>query len=99
MLLHDRGADDAVDVAHEPFIDSLIERNAVLLGGPFGVEPAPGVSAAYLLRCGSVDEARALVAEDPLVAHGLADPQLIPWDLVGINPCAIDPSLVVEPTR
>jgi uncharacterized protein YciI len=78
---------------HEPFIDSLMERNAVLLGGPFDLPPLPGVSAAYVLRCTTLDEARALVAVDPLVTSGAAQAIITRWDLVGIDLGAIDEDL------
>ncbi len=64
--------DDLPD--HEPFIDSLIARHAILLGGTFDEPPLPGLSAAYVLRCASDEEARAIVAADPLVAAGVAVP-------------------------
>ena len=48
----DRGIADPPE--HEPFIDSLIEREMVLLGGP--LEGASSVG--YVLRCGSLADAR-----------------------------------------
>lgn len=97
VLLTESPDAPADDVEHEPFIDSLIGRNAVLLGGTFATEPVPGVTAAYVLRCTDLAEAQALVATDPLVTTGAAVPTLAPWDLVGINPAAIDPTLEVRP--
>jgi len=85
------------DPDHEPFVDSLIRRNAVLLGGPFAGEPLPDVSAAYVLRCADLAEAAALVATDPLVTAGAAIPAIAQWDLVGINPSAIDPDIEIRP--
>lgn len=84
---------------HEAFIDSLIARNAVLLGGPFAepIASAPGVWAAYVLSCGSLDEARAIVATDPLVTEGRAATSITPWELVAINIAAVRPDLVVTP--
>jgi uncharacterized protein YciI len=80
--------------AHERFIDGLIERHAVLLGGSFA--PAAGdVRAAYVLHCGGVEEARAIAAEDPLVAHRVVRAECVEWELVGIDPAAIDPDHVV----
>jgi uncharacterized protein YciI len=83
-------------VAHERFIDSLIERNLVLLGGGFA-EPIDDSVAAYVLRCATVDEARGLVETDPYVANGVVQPELARWELVGINPAAIDAGSVVRP--
>jgi uncharacterized protein YciI len=81
---------------HEQFIDSLIARNVVLLGGPFAA-PVGDADAAYLLRCGSVEEAQAIAAEDPYVRGEVARPECVEWDLVGINPDAIDAAAVIRP--
>lgn len=97
VLLTESPTTPAHDVDHEPFVDSLIQRNAVLLGGTSATEPLPGVTAAYVLRCTDLAEARALVATDPLVSTGAARPTLTAWDLVGINPAAIDPALEDRP--
>ena len=86
---------DASAIDHESFVDSLIERNLVLLGGPFVGEPYPGVTAAYVLRCADADEAAAIVATDPLVTSGTCVSTVVGWDLVGIDLAAIDPELTV----
>ena len=83
---------DSHQAAHERFIDSLIERHLVLLGGDFA-EPVEGVDAAYLLHCPSAREARALAGEDPLVREGVFAAEAVEWQLVGIDPEAIDPDL------
>jgi uncharacterized protein YciI len=84
--------------AHVEFIDSLIERNAVLLGGDFSglVENA---HAAYLLRCGDLDEAERIVAADPFVINDLARPKLVEWQLVAVNPDAVDADDIVHPAH
>jgi uncharacterized protein YciI len=82
--------------AHERFISSLIRRNLVLLGGDL-VDAIDDVYAAYLLRCGGVREARAIVADDPFVVNGVVRPQVVEWKLVAVNPDAIDASTVVRP--
>ena len=81
---------------HERFIDSLIERNLVLLGGPFA-SPVGDADAAYLLRCESVEEARAIAAGDPYARGRVVLPECVEWELVGINPDAIDPDAVIRP--
>jgi uncharacterized protein YciI len=78
---------------HERFVDSLVDRNVILLGGPFDGEPVARVSAAYVLRCSDIDEARAVVATDPLVVAGAAVATVTRWDLVGIDVDAIDDEL------
>ena len=82
--------------AHEAFISSLIKRNVVLLGGAFpgAVENA---FAGYLLRCDEVDDARRIASEDPFAVNHVASPKCVAWELVGINPEAIDRSAVIRP--
>jgi uncharacterized protein YciI len=82
--------------AHERFINTLIKQNVVLLGGAFA-EAVDDAYAAYVLRCSGVEEARAIAAADPLVIHGVVRPECVLWELVGINPDAIDASAVVRP--
>jgi uncharacterized protein YciI len=82
--------------AHERFITSLIERNLVLLGGAFASR-FDDVYAAYVLHCDGVAEARALAADDPFVVGDVARPECVEWQLVGINPDAIEDSAVLRP--
>jgi hypothetical protein len=56
-----------VDVDREPFIDSLVPKHLVLLGGDL-VESGLGIRAAYVLRCDDLATAEAIVATDPLVS-------------------------------
>jgi hypothetical protein len=96
VLIHDPSDGPAGTVPeHEPFIDSLIRRNAVLLGGHFPQSLQPGVRAAYLLRCETLSEARAIAAEDPAATAGRVS--VWPWELVAINTAAIDEQLIVTP--
>lgn len=78
--------------AHVRFIDSLIERRLVFLGGDFS-RPVEGIAAAYVLRCDSIAEAAAIAAEDPYAVHGIYAAETVEWDLVGIDPSLIDPKL------
>jgi hypothetical protein len=59
--------------AHEAFITDLIRRELVLLGGGL-VRRAGDVDAAYVLRCGSVDEAAAIAAEEPYAQRAVVVP-------------------------
>lgn len=99
VLLGDPAGQPEGPVDHEAFIDSLIARNAVLLGGALAEPPAsaPGVWAAYVLSCGSLDEARAIVATDPLITDAGVTATVTPWELVAVNPAAVSPELVVTP--
>jgi hypothetical protein len=97
VLLSDvRGGvlDDSAADSHEPFIDSLIARNAVLLGGGFET-PVNGFSAAYVLAAKDIATATALAHEDPLVRDARATCDVTEWRLVGINTAAIDPSQTI----
>ena len=101
MLVILRGGSNAENdqlhaAAHNDFISSLIERNLVLLGGAFR-EAIDDAYAAYVLRCGSVDEARANAADDPFVRREVVRPRCVEWELVGVNPEAIDASAIVRP--
>jgi hypothetical protein len=81
---------------HEPFIDWLLARNLVLVGGE--LDPPPfEVEAAYVLSCGSFDEAQDLVARDPLVSSGCMLADVVEWRLVGLNPAAVEPELRLGP--
>ena len=77
---------------HEPFIDALIQRKLVLLGGPLDSE---ATVAAYVLRCDSLADARDVVADDPLVSSGTVTATVLPWELVGVDLQMIDPAVVV----
>ena len=90
------GSEQEHAVAHERFIGSLIQRNLVLLGGDFA-DPSGDMRAAYLLRCDDVAEAERITSEDPFVAHDVLRPEFVAWKLVGINPEAIDPAMIVRP--
>jgi hypothetical protein len=48
-----------------------------------------------VLRCGNLDEARAVVAEDPLVRSGALEATVAPWDLVGLDLRLVDPGLAI----
>ena len=91
------GDEELHDAAHEAFIDSLIARHAILLGGPFGAL-LEDVDGAYVLRCGSVDAAREIASGDPLVVHRVSRAECIEWQLVGIDVDAIEPKYQPGPT-
>ena len=82
--------------AHEAFISSLIKRNVVLLGGALA-DAVDGANAAYLLRCDDVHAARRIALEDPFVVNEVVRPMCVAWELVGVNPDAIDRSAVIRP--
>ena len=49
------------------------------------------------LACESIESGRALAAQDPYLSDGVYTPRFLEWKLVGINPDAIDPELLVRP--
>jgi uncharacterized protein YciI len=87
---------DAHAATHNDFVTSLIRRNLVVLGGNFS-ERVGDAHAAYLLHCRSPAAALELIADDPFFAHGVLEPQLIEWRLVGVNPDAVEPTDIVTP--
>jgi hypothetical protein len=81
---------------HERFIDELVEANKVVLGG--GWKPgARGSAGAYVVSCASLDEARAIAVSDPLVRADAFRCDVVEWELVGINPDAVDRSSLLYP--
>ena len=76
---------------HVEHIDAMAARGVVLLGGDFlgGIGDIEG---AYLLHTGTHAEAAAWADRDPFVREGVYAYEIVPWELVGIEPTAIDPS-------
>jgi uncharacterized protein YciI len=95
VTLTDAGPSEASRPDHEPFIDSLIERHQVLLGGRLTRPSVLAPAAAYVLRCGSLVEAEQLAAADPLVSQGLAAPTVTEWELVAIDLLAVEAGLAL----
>lgn len=78
-------ADAELQAEHERFIDRLDQADKVLLGG--GWQPAAaGFEGAYVVRCESLGEARAIAASDPLVRAESIRCQVVEWELVGMGP-------------
>jgi YCII-related domain len=96
MAIGPAGIPDELQRDHERFIDDLDRANQVVLGGGLkpGVAPYGG---AYLLSCGSLDEARDIAASDPLVRGGAVRCDVVEWELVGVNPDAVDRSALLYP--
>jgi uncharacterized protein YciI len=97
VLLHEPASVPDIEVDHESFVDSLVKRNVILLGGPLPASSEPGIWAGYVLSCASRGDAQAIVASDPLVTHGLAVATVTTWDLVAINTAAIASELAITP--
>lgn len=85
----------ALDEEHVTFITGLARDHAILLGGNFH-RPLERFAFAYVLRCGSLEEATATVEREPYVREGTYVSEIVEWKLVGIDPDAIDKSLIVD---
>ena len=70
------GFDESVVAPHHAFIETLRERGLLELTGGFSDRSG----GAYLLRgLASLDEAKAIVARDPLVLQGMSDLTVHEW--------------------
>jgi uncharacterized protein YciI len=87
---------DELQREHERFIDRLDADNQIILGGRWR-PPTAGIDAAYLLSCQSLQEAHQVAAADPLVRGDAVRCQVIEWELVGVNPDAVDRSSLLFP--
>jgi uncharacterized protein YciI len=89
-------ADVELQIEHERFIGELDQSNQVVLGG--GWNPAAGgYEAAYVVSCKWLDEARAIAASDPLARADAIRCDVVEWELVGVNPDAVDRSSLLYP--
>ena len=89
------GVPDELQGGHEEFIGELEKANKVVLGGGFpGAFPYYG---AYLLSCRSLDEAREVATSDPYVLGGAIRCDVVEWELVAVNPAAVDRSALRYP--
>ena len=97
VLLHpgEAASDADLDARHETFIDDLIRRNEILLGG--NLLPREDPPAAYLLVTDSRAQAEEVVGDDPYVRADVFRPRILEWRLVAINPEAVDERLVLRP--
>jgi uncharacterized protein YciI len=88
--------DDEVQRRHEQYIDELDQRKKVVLGGQW-IPPAGPFAAAYVLSCESLREAREIAQTDPLVQANAIECQVVEWQLVGVNPDAVDRGALLFP--
>lgn len=69
--------DPAAVAPHLAFIDALRERGLLEMTGGF----ADNSGGAYVIRAASLEEARRLVQDDPLVTRGVSDVTVHEWRL------------------
>jgi hypothetical protein len=98
VLLAPSGLSSSDELAdeHERFIDGLIARHRVVLGGDWD-PPVAGFEAAYLLGCASLDEAREIAGSDPFVRGGSMRFEVVEWGLVSVDPDAVDRDSLLYP--
>jgi uncharacterized protein len=74
---------DRFRAAHRDYLRGLADRGVLLVSGRFGPDEPPG--ALLMVRAGSKDDIRALVADDPFSVHGVvAEAEMIEWEpLIG----------------
>jgi uncharacterized protein YciI len=97
LVLLSPGAKQEPDEAlseHERFIDGLIAEKRIVLGGDWK-PPVAGYEAAYLLSCATLAEAREIAASDPFVLHDAMRFDVVEWELVGVDPDAVDRDALV----
>jgi uncharacterized protein YciI len=89
-------AGEELQADHERFIDGLIDQKRVVLGGDW-LPPIAGFEASYLLSCASLDEAREIAASDPFVRAEAMRFEVVEWQLVGVDPDAVDRESLLYP--
>jgi uncharacterized protein YciI len=89
-------ANSELEARHERFIDDLDQANKVVLGGAWK-PPVDGFEGAYLLSCESLQEARDIADSDPLVSANAFGCNVVEWELVGVNPKAVDRNSLLYP--
>ena len=92
----DEASGEAAQADHERFIDRLIEQKRIVLGGDWK-PPVAGFEAAYLIRSDSLDEARQIAASDPFISSGAMRFDVVEWELVGVDPEAVDRDALLYP--
>jgi len=92
----DHGVGQGLQAEHERFIDGLIARKRIVLGGDWK-PPVAGFEAAYLLSCTTLDEARQIAASDPFVRGDAMRCEVVEWQLVGVDPDAVDRDSLLYP--
>lgn len=77
---------------HVRFIELMIDKNVVLLGGDLK-NSFDNIEAAYLLYTQTQAEAEEWAARDPLVINNIYTARVLEWSLVGINVSAVHPQV------
>ena len=64
---------------HRAWIQGLADRNLLEASGPARDADGTHQGSIFILRAGSAEEARRLIAEDPQVGQRQRIPEVIPW--------------------
>lgn len=91
-----RDDNDKLQGAHEEFIGSLEQHHRVILGGELK-PPLAGHYGAYVIRCRDLDEAQRIAESDPLAQQGAITVQAYEWQLVAVDPEAVDRDALLFP--
>jgi uncharacterized protein YciI len=62
---------------HAAYLDGLVEHGNIILGGPL-----PGRLVALVFQAESLEEVRALLADDPWTGSHLVDDCIAPWTIL-----------------
>lgn len=96
MTPTDKAETDELQGAHEEFIGSLEREHRVILGGELK-PPLAGHFGAYVVRCRDLQEAQQLAEQDPLAKQGAITVKAYEWQLVGVDPEAVDREALLYP--
>ncbi|HEY8425899.1 MAG TPA: YciI family protein [Limnochordales bacterium] len=82
LWIVDPEANKRLRPAHLEYISRLHREGKVVMAGPFG----DGSGGMVIYRVDSVDEARRLVLDDPVVSGGARRFTLLPWTPLDLSP-------------
>ncbi|MCD2442817.1 YciI family protein [Agromyces sp. SYSU K20354] len=72
-----------LDAAHVSFIVEMAAAGSIVMGGEFD-RPAGDFAFAYVIRCGTLEEAEVIAASEPYVRADAFLAEVVEWRLVGI---------------
>jgi uncharacterized protein YciI len=80
--------DQEVGAAQQAFLAQLYEEGTLMFAGPFIDERGGGIA---ILRCDSLEKARAIYQESPVVRSGHAITDVREWNVMwGVDPAVSD---------
>jgi len=70
---------EKLQAEHIGHLEKMAAAGKMLVAGPFDEQPDPSLRGLCLYRVGSVEEARKLASEDPMVKAGRLRPEVMIW--------------------